>query len=721
MSGKLEVEFTSGVWTDISSYVKTDPEIQLDFGVDTWDDDGQAGRIQFTLENTDGRFTPDNPLSPYWQNIVEGVRCRWTITHNAVAYPRGVFYIQSWVLDTADVPHRSTVAVVATDKMASLSRRTMDSDIIERYRYTATTSGATWFDAWPLVTSGHPQRPHNVGFPERPSGQLVDPKNGRGASTYADPTPLVVEGSITTTPNTNLGPVVVYTTQATLAAPTRSITFWLRIPGSEVPLDSFAVLASGWDRFNRCVFRFVVAQVTGTTKQRLELHYDIDPVTDVGTGFTIDGQFNDGVWHSFYLQESTTTTSSDLFYDSINNTGFAATYAFNIKNVVAIVMGGDVRPNAYPAKNRSVTMSHAALMASDQKATGIEKYAIGNATSTGQARFLTDYANWGGFSAAFLGTAASRTVVLTSSSGQTVTDASQQLARTLAGLMWVRYTDDVVEMLDGANMRPRAVTLTLNVGPDDDVRPGQVWRRGALENPTRQEVQSPAGDGTFIDDQAEVRQRRDGSAISTACPSPQASRSLAAWYVRRGKGLRPSQFGIDVNSAVQDLWTFVLTQLKPGVKIRLNQLDTTQYGYSYRDVYVIGWSETWSEIENGEQACRVVFNSVPADTPAESVVEDTVGDYSRFDFDLQQASIGALTASGTSITITSTGPALTTNSADYPLNLNLDGETVTVASAPASSSSPQTVTITRGVLGSVARAHPAGTLVQVFPMSGFGA
>lgn len=722
MGAELEIEFTPGVWTDVSAYVRT--PVTLSFGIENWDDDGNPGTIDsLTLENYDGRFTPDNPLSPYWPNVLEGVRCRFTINHAATDYPRGWFYIKSWGVNTSERSALSTVTIAAADRLGNLSRRTMDSDLVERYRYTTATQtpNATWMNAWPMITSGRPRKPASVGYPERQPAVVLDPANGRGGAAYVDPTPLAVEGAIELTPNTNLGPVLLLPTQATPSNPTRSFTFWFKLTtNSEAPIDDFAVLAAGWSASNQCVFRLAVSNTGVGSGQQLEVHWNIDPVTGVATGITIDPAVNDGAWHSVYVQDYTAGVNSAIFYDSNTGGADASIYTFLLTDVTNFVIGGYVSPASQRVlKPRSVPMTAAGIMCSDGKASALEKYARGDATSFANTRFLNDYRNWAGFTGAYTGTTGVRNVILTSSIGRSITDAAQELARTVAGLLWVRYADDTVELIAGENMRPTAVTLTLNVGADDDIEPGQLWRRGALENPTRQTVSSPAGDGTYIDGTAELKERRDGSEVQAATATQADSRALAAWYVRRGNRLRLAQFSIDVTTAVQDLWTFVLTQLKPGVRIRVTGLDSAQIGYTYRDVHVIGWEETWDELEGGEQACRITLNTVPADTPGEVVFDNTT--QGRFDFDLTAATGSALTSTGTSLVITSTGPALTTSAGEYPLYLNLDGETVQVTAAPASGSSPQTVTIVRGQLSTVARAHTAGYNVQIYPQAGYGA
>ncbi|MDP9828038.1 hypothetical protein J2S57_003787 [Kineosporia succinea] len=606
----------------------------------------------------------------------------------------------------------------------------MDSDTIERFR----SSAPGWFDAWPFITNGRPRRPHNVGKPVdgRSSATMVDPKDGRGACSYIEPAGLAVEGAVDFRPNKARGPVLVCQSQATSVSPLFSLGFWFRLPlGTAPPLDDVGVIAAGFDASYNLLWRVTLANAN----PQLRFEYAFTPAGVATSFYVMDTGPVDGAWHSFYLSANPgdTTNPGYLAYDSFTGGSFGGLVPVDTAACSYIVFAGDMKPNFATKANgaavgnikaRSVPMSVACVIMSTGAGSGFERYSQNNNISTATDRWLGDYAVWGGFSAAYTGDGTLRNVAQGSSIGQSVTDVAQVLARTVSGMLWTRYADDVVELIDGTQMRPTTVSLTLTVGPDDDVDAGQVWRRGAQENPTRQTVQSPLGDGTFVDSVMETRERRDGSSVDAFTVSPADSRSLAAWYVRRGRRLRISQFGVDVGSAVQDLWSWVLTQLRPGVRVRLQGLEASQFGYAYRDVHIIGWKEEWGELETGtgglQQSCRIVFNTVPADTPAELVYDDAV--YGRYDFDGVQATIGAISATATALTITTaSGPVLTAAAGQYPLWLHVNGEYMQVPSAPASATSPQTVTVVRGVLGSVARAHAAGTAVQLYPQAGYGA
>ena len=62
----VQAQFTTGVWTDITTYVRqgtiTRPATRLQGPVVQY----EAGTCSLTLKNTDGRFDPDNASGPYW-------------------------------------------------------------------------------------------------------------------------------------------------------------------------------------------------------------------------------------------------------------------------------------------------------------------------------------------------------------------------------------------------------------------------------------------------------------------------------------------------------------------------------------------------------------------------------------------------------------------------------------------------------------------------------
>jgi hypothetical protein len=177
--------------------------------------------------------------------------------------------------------------------------------------------------------------------------------------------------------------------------------------------------------------------------------------------------------------------------------------------------------------------------------------------------------------------------------------------------------------------------------------------------------------------------------------------------VANNKRLSAGQVSFDLANANTDKYADTLT-LKIGDRVRLTNLISTQFGRTYLDAYVQGWSESLNAA-----GYVFTFDLDAADVPSEAKFDDAT--YGRF-----AAGDGVLTLTSTiadsdvSISVTSTGLPLTVLAGSYPLDLDLNGERITVASAPASATSPQTLTVTRGVAPSIARAHTAGAAVEVY-------
>ena len=76
----VEVEFTAGVWTDLTESIDlARTEIVTTRGRASQSDDGQPGTFSCVFENLDGALTPDNPAGTYYPNVVPGKRLRYTV------------------------------------------------------------------------------------------------------------------------------------------------------------------------------------------------------------------------------------------------------------------------------------------------------------------------------------------------------------------------------------------------------------------------------------------------------------------------------------------------------------------------------------------------------------------------------------------------------------------------------------------------------------------
>jgi hypothetical protein len=116
-------------WTDVSEYVRYAPPITINRGFNRRLQSWEAGRAQFTLENTDGRFSPENLSGPYVSAGVTEIRpwrpVRIYATYGGTTYHLFRGYILSWQEEwTLNKPGEgdAIVTVSAVDEIASLSR-----------------------------------------------------------------------------------------------------------------------------------------------------------------------------------------------------------------------------------------------------------------------------------------------------------------------------------------------------------------------------------------------------------------------------------------------------------------------------------------------------------------------------------------------------------------------------------------------------------------------
>jgi len=72
--------YVDGEWTDISSYVRYAQGIEISGGRSDWQSKTSPTRCGLTIENTDGRFSPRNPTSPYYGKIGRNTQLRVRIT-----------------------------------------------------------------------------------------------------------------------------------------------------------------------------------------------------------------------------------------------------------------------------------------------------------------------------------------------------------------------------------------------------------------------------------------------------------------------------------------------------------------------------------------------------------------------------------------------------------------------------------------------------------------
>lgn len=672
-STTIEIEFTDGTWTNVTSLVNVGSgAITRKVGRSTQLDTISAGSLSFTLDNPNGTFTPDNPLSTYYPNVVEGKRVRWKVTEASTTYTRFTGWVTQW-LPEIDGASASVVNVNATDALGHLSTRQVWGLPETEMRYDS-----------PLVyyTLDHPSDSYYVPFYSAVGGPSLRyqkaPVNGTlelssGVGAPYDPLtcPTWKRGSFGSNPYLYLKDF----TQTDLS----TFTIELLVKVVENTLGE--------------TYYFFIDYI-GTA---LEIYYNTTAgITAYGLGVTLNSNavnFLDGNAH--FISVVSSSGSSCLYVDGVlldSDTGSTGSLSRKAQINLGSFYDGEISHFAiYPSALSATTIAlHAAA---------VDAY-YGETIKTG----LDAVARWSGVSITHEGSGSPQLVDAIDPTEKKALDVLALLSSGDGGVLYDNGSGLYARI--GSALKSSTVELSLDVEADLD---GSVTlTRSITEDTAGATVSSYSQSATYVD-------AEQAAAIGTyaSAEAPNLARTdleaIASNIVAVANNHRLSagQAILDLAKSNTDKYADTLT-LKIGDRVRLTNLISTQFGRTYLDTYVQGWSESLNA-----QGYTFTFDLDAADVPSEAKFDDaTYGRFAAGDGVLTLTS--TITDSDTSISVTSTGLPLTVTSGSYPMDLEINGERVTVASAPASSTSPQTLTVTRGVAPSIARAHTAGEAVEVY-------
>lgn len=130
---KVEIAFNAGystadvdrVWTDVSDYVELQDKITIGYGRQDEQAAASANKLTLTLDNRDGRFTPERSASPYYPNVKIGRPIRVTATPvGGTPSVRFVGYIDDWPVEWPGTDTTATSRITAYSRIARLGRGT---------------------------------------------------------------------------------------------------------------------------------------------------------------------------------------------------------------------------------------------------------------------------------------------------------------------------------------------------------------------------------------------------------------------------------------------------------------------------------------------------------------------------------------------------------------------------------------------------------------------
>lgn len=114
----VEIEFTAGVWTDVSAYVVN---VNTRRGRNKQTGAFETGTMTVLARNDDRRFDPDYAAGPYYGNLRPNRRIRFRMTYSATTYYVFQGYIDR-ITQQYSGPNDATVEIVASDMFKLLAR-----------------------------------------------------------------------------------------------------------------------------------------------------------------------------------------------------------------------------------------------------------------------------------------------------------------------------------------------------------------------------------------------------------------------------------------------------------------------------------------------------------------------------------------------------------------------------------------------------------------------
>ena len=714
-SQKLEIEFTPGVWSDVSKSVAVSESVTItNRGKPNEFDEPGPAILEFTLDNHSGNFTPDNPISIYFPNVQEDKRVRFTITINGVTSKRFEGTITSIEPDFyAAVADLSRVKITASDDMYILSNRRLRSWFVEegarivklpgQYGSIFTFGGPDGVREYPNLGSLPVPNTYN----DMLSPAVIRPWNRTGGGISQQSTEnLLINGCVRLGPSGTApyyGPYIdidiipgcksfevafrpYLSLENMVVGSTRTLfEFWSTL-GTDTPVLSVKAYCISAGRVLIRLINAAGAVITTTT-------YDI----------------TEPEWVAFILYEDPGNPLQFGFFTVVNNRfiGAYSGYPLDVKTITKVFLGARANPAAPYKGFDGLPLEFAGFYAG--KTGALPDYPADNflfpgAPTDPDSIALSRMPDYAGVPDSFTGPAGDD-VLYGDIDGLNALEVQHRIARSISSVTWAAPSGQLSHIARLGN-RSNNVAFTVELGSDDtgaDITLG----RSVDSKPSKVTVNAEFG-ATIVENGEAVINRE--MSIDTYCIDSTAAAIAGGRELSRSTALRVLSVSVDLVTCISAITTQVLAMF-PGTRFRVGGFNPNILGYTRADYFAVGWSEVYTPT-----SAVFTISTETADSPVQAQFDNVV--FGRHGTDGMTATGGTAlttTANGTLILNANGGVPLTQRPGDYPLDLSLGGERVTITNPPASAVSPQTVTVTaRGVAPSIPFVHAAGVPVDMW-------
>lgn len=708
-SVSVAVEFTAGVWTDLSSRIG---RLTITKG------ESQPGTLSFDLENTDGLVTPDYALGTYYPNFVEGKRIRVQVVKSATTYTRFVGRISQLEPVLGVSQGEDVVSVTATDMLGDLSRMKM-RPLVQMLVAS---------ELIPSVQAIYP---------------LTDPNGKRGVNDLlGEVQSLRVRsfgplGSIEYNAVGELGPdgqrfvsvkgqkALEHKSSAIFILPSsasgNALTVAVRIPeeGSAKLLHLGRVSWTGFEpaQFVDVDYTGAESSGSGTNCVYVSTQDSSGALIDISGDVPVDPGWV--IIQLKWVSGSLTMTLSNGNSATISDTNTSAYTRLALGNLID-TLGGTV-PEYDGSYGYAIVNTGGAIEEMANALLGDNDtypYTITEAlTLFSSAARLSDL---GATVAVSSSPVTVREFAAIPYLDRTALEVLLDIASSESGIVYHTYSSSATQTITILSRdQSRSSTVALTLDAEQDLAGAPVYSRGVLDVVSQATVSNSERDVTVTDNtrtsvvgaaSASLQTVMDGVYELLALGQAELARSNAA-------ALRISSVTLDLMTAQNDLYASAFA-VNEGSRLRVTNLPTARVGAPYLDGYVSTQQE-----EITTDSYTITYGLLPTDAPPEAKFDDST--YGRFGFGDGICTVTGGTAVGTTstgtITLTWTGSStISTSAGDYPMDFDWNGERVTVTTAASGSTSPRTLTITaRGVGNTTARVHSAGEAIDIWGSARF--
>jgi len=692
INGGVDVEvacdFGAG-WVDltIGDYVGTD-EIRIIRGRRDEASQAEPSRLTLTVNNTDGRFTPRNPDSPYWPGVRFRTPIRVRVRHPHTSgswFTRFTGFVDEWPIEW---PSQRTDTIAWSPLSASgLLRRLgkgADVDPPMRVRMVAVDP----LDWIPLddPKGVHSLMPGKATSPATLFGGHVEPGAIEG--------PVGAQASVVSMGDST--PSLPTTVTQRASGDVRTMEAWVTGRAFTLTLHRFAeVLGAEFPQF------WLISQsdIPGS--------FTASVVTTGGTTLLVGPTAatppaTNGFWHvAVTIAESGGTGTMILYVNGVEVGTDSDTYAVRTARLVEVATTdtSDIQLGVAYVAWYSTVLSAATIGAN---------YVVG--------------LGWSGEKAAdrFIRIAAQEGVTVTATAGTGVAMGPQirgNVAEQLSdcadadqGFMFENLSGGLTFQEHTARDNP-ATYMTLAIPGQVDGLAPVVDDQKMLNTVTAN--RSGGQPFTYADADSVDAFGEYDAAVSVNVETDSLLEHAASWLVNTSSDPEtpryPSlsfRFANSTDSAALVAWLAgePLGQMLSLTSVPNPAANSTEW------VFVEGYTELWSFAR-----CNVTANCSPAEMRRRIYVLENADYLSVLGFDGQTVNTG-INASATSLSVATIAgkPLITTAAGDYPRKWrNVDTGEVINVTAVSGASSPQTATITRGQDGTTAVAMSVGDVIEL--------